>query len=233
MKKLFAVFLFSSVVGLGASRLPTPAPILTDDELRAAAAEAPVVRVDLFVPDEERAAEDALAKRFFNRPEEHRYSGMTSADWTVKWQLFSDALIEKSANLGFDSTSLQACLRALNRGRNRQTMLWPKPPDEGLLVGPKTTAAEIDAQKRDQEKQRQDYEVALRRREMHSELWYDDSLGIVPVGAYLAKHSKGECWIIVCKWETVFREDAAPLGHVMVWALDTKTASVVAYVTCD
>ena len=77
----------------------------------------------------------------------------------------------------------------------------------------------------------------------HPEHYYDESLAIIPVGAYFAKYSKGDCWIIVCKWEHSPTEKKLSklspekaqicLGHIMIWAMDAKTNTVVAYVTCD
>ena len=193
-----------------------------------AASEVPVTKINFAVPDKESAAEEALAKRFFNQPEEHRYSGMTNADWSAKWRLFAQMLVTKAKTQGFDSDSLEACLRALNQGRNRQTMLWPARDQELFLPG--TTKEKIEAfEKKAEEK----FQLALKEREKHPEQWYDDSLAIVPVAAYLARHTKGECWIIVCKWEMISKDAALPLGHSKVWALDTKSASVVGYVTCD
>ena len=208
--------------------MPPAASIVTDAELQTAALDVPVAKIDFAVPDKESAAEEALAKRFFNQPEEHRYSGMTNADWSAKWQLFSKSIVAKAKAQGFDSSSLDACLRALNRGRNRQTMLWPARDQE--LFPPGTPNGKIEAfEKKAEEK----FQLALKEREKNPEQWYDDSMAIVPVAAYLGRHSKGDCWIVVCKWGMASKEEALPLGHIMVWALDTKTASVVGYVTCD
>lgn len=211
-----------------AAPLPPPKPIRSEAEVRVAAAEVPVARIDLILPEKESAAEDALSERFFNQPAEHRYSGLTNADWEAKWQLFSNALATKAREENFDAQSLEACLKALNRGRNRQTMLWPF--KENALVLEDTSAAEIAAfEKRAEEK----YQRALQEREKNPEQWYNNSLAIVPVGAYLARHPQGECWIVVCKWEMISKSEPYPLGHIMVWALDTKTTAVVGYVTCD
>jgi hypothetical protein len=216
------------VASLRAAPLPPAAPIVTDAELRTAASNVLIARIDFAVPDKKSAAEDALAKRFFNQPEEHRYSGMTNVDWIAKWQLFSQALVTKAKAQGFDSSSLEACLRALNRGRNQQTMFRPDQVEE--LFPPGTPNEKIEASKKKAEEKLQ---LALKDREKHPERWYEDSDAIVPVAAYLARHAKGECWIIVCKWEITSKDEALPLGHIKVWALDTKSASVVGYVTCD
>jgi len=87
-------------VCLKAATLPPAAPIVTATELNSAASTAPVSKIDFVVPGEKSAAEEALANRFFNQPEEHRYSGMTDADWSGKWDLFSRALVTKAKLLG-------------------------------------------------------------------------------------------------------------------------------------
>jgi len=95
---------------------------------------------------------------------------------------------------------------------------------------PGTPIEKIEAfEKRGKEK----FELALKDREKHPEQYYDDSLAIVPVAAYLARHAKGECWILVCKWEYLVSGAPSALGHTKVWALDVKSALVVGYVTCD
>ena len=213
---------------LCSAAFPPAAPITTAAELRAAASDVPVAKIDFALPDKESAAEEALAKRFFNQPEEHRYSGMTTADWSAKWQLFTDSLIAKAKSQSFDSRSLELCLRALNRGRNRQTMLWPTRDQEFFRPG--TPQEQIDAfEKKAEEK----YQLALKEREKNPEQWQDESLAVVPVAAYLGQYSNGDCWIVVCKWEMISKQEAIPLGHIMVWALDTRSAAVVGYVSCD
>jgi hypothetical protein len=216
------------VAKLCTAALPPPVPITTEAELRSAASEVPVSKIDFTIPDKETAAEEALSKRFFNKPEEHRYSGMSNADWSVKWQIFSDALIAKAKTQHFDSQSLEACLRALNRGRNSQTMLWPFP--EQKIFPPGTPDETIDAFEK---KAKEKFQQELKEREKNPEQWYNESLAVVPVAAYLGRHSKGDCWIVVCKWEMITKDMAMPLGHIMVWALDTKSSAVVGYVTCD
>jgi hypothetical protein len=213
---------------LCAAALPPAAPITTVAELQAAASDVPVVKVDFAVPDKKSAAEQALAKRFFNQPDEHRYSGMTTADWSAKWQLFSDSLVGKAKTQGLDSRSLELCLHALNRGRNRQTMLWPARHQEFFPSG--TPKEKIDAFEK---KAEEEFQLALKEREKNPERWYNDSLAVVPVAAYLGRYSKGDCWIVVCKWELISNNEAMPLEHIMIWSLDTKSASVVDYVTCD
>lgn len=216
------------LASLRAAPMQPAVPIVTDGELRTAAADVPVAKIEFKLPDKESAAEEALADRFFNQPEERRYSGLTNADWRAKWVLFSQALVTKAKAQGLDSRSLDACLRALNLGRNRQTMLLPA--WEQKLFPPGTPNEEMEAfEKRMEEK----YQLELKEREKHPEQWHNDRLAIVPVAAYLARHSKGDCWIVVCKWEMILEDQALSLGHIKVWALDTKSASVVAYVTCD
>lgn len=208
--------------------LPPVAPIVTAEEVRAAAASVPVARIDFMVPEKEVAAEDALSRRFFNQGEEHRYSGLTTADWTAKWDLFSEALVARAREQGLDAASLEGGLRALNRGRNRQTMLEPAFQEEIFLPGtPPETIAAADKKVKEQRAE------ALRERDRNPQEWYNEKLALVPVGAYLARHAGGECWIVVCKWEYLPKAGSSPLRHIMVWALDTKTAAVVGYVTCD
>jgi len=233
MKNRLTLFGFVFAAQMEAAPLPPAAPIVSATELRAAATNAPVARIDFLIPKEKATVETALAERFFNRPEEHLYSGLTDADWEGKWRLFSDSLVEKAKSGGLDSTSLEACLRALNRGRNRQTMLEPMRPNEDLLVGGRITKEMIEEQKREQEKQRREYDEAVRRRDEHPEEFNNDSLAVVPVAAYLGRYVAGECWIVVCKWEKNSKNGSSRLGHIMIWAMDTKTATVVAYVSCD
>jgi len=82
-------------------------------------------------------------------------------------------------------------------------------------------------------------------KDVQPERYYNERLAIIPVGAYLAKYVKGDCWIIVCHWEDIIDEKqleklppekaqaALCLAHIMIWAMDVKTAEVIAYVTCD
>jgi hypothetical protein len=217
-------------VTLVADPLPDPKPIIAADELRTAAAEVPVVKIDLSLPEKEEDASDSLEKRFFNQPEEHRYSGVTTADWSKKWDLFASSLVSKAKQTGFDWQSLAKCLHALNKGQNRQTMMSPWNANWNIL--PDTPEDKNEGLKKENEKK---YQEALKDKEENPEKYYNNSLAIIPVGAYLARYSKGECWIIVCKWEYFSKEESSPsmLGHIMVWALDVKSASIVAYVSCD
>ena len=228
MRKYTAISLLFLAVELIAAPLPRALPILTEEDLTNAAASVPVVRIDYFLPEIERAAEASLSGRFFNQPEEHRFSGVTSADWRRKWNVFSNALVDKAKRVGLDSISLRQCLDALNQGRNRQTMLWPG--KEQKLFLPDTPATKIEEfEKKAEEK----YQQALREREKNPEQWYNNDLAIIPVAAYLGRHKNGECWIIVCKWEYFPEGQPNPLGHIMVWAMDIKSRAVVGYVTCD
>jgi hypothetical protein len=218
---LAAVFL-SSLAVLAA---PPVAPIATAEELRAAAADVPVAEIDITLGKD---AENFLSKRFFNQPEERRYAGLTTDSWEERWVQFSTALVEKAKAVRLDSASLETCLRALNRGRNRQTMLWPIEEQVFDLPGQDEAAV---AAKRKEAKLR--YEAALAERDKNPEAFFDDDLAIVPVGAYLARHVEGRCWIIVCKWEYMAKDQPLPLGHIMIWAVDLRSQAVVAYVTCD
>jgi hypothetical protein len=230
MRPLLPVLGLLVFARLTAAPLPPAAQIVTEAEIREAAADVPVAKIEFTVPEREEEAEEALSQRFFNQPEEHRYSGLTNADWQAKWQLFSDALVAKAERQGFDSKSLEACMRALNRGRNLQTALWPIKEQSPLWADKKTSKAEIDSFEK---KAEEEYQLALKERERNPEPFYNDSLAIVPVAAYLGRYSKGDCWIIVCKWEYFSKDEPMPLGHIKIWALDTRTASVVSYVTCD
>jgi hypothetical protein len=234
MKTVFRLLLTLVVflpVRLFAGKYEPPKPIVTPAELAAAAAEVPVMRLDFTLPEEKNALEssDALSKRFFNTPEEMRYGGVTSTDWRKKWDLFAKALIDKAANNKLDASSLEKCLTALNHGRTKQTMNGVV--DLSSFENFKKTKEEIEKQEKEAKLEREKRE---KDQEDHPERYYDETLAIVPVGAYLAKYAKGDCWIIICKWESFFeKQPAVGLGHIMVWAMDAKTCSIVAYVTCD
>jgi len=220
-------------VRLWAGKQETPKPIVTPAELTSAAAEVPVMRLDFTLPVEKNALEssDALSNRFFNQPEEMRYGSVTSIDWRKKWDLFAKALIDKAANNNLDATSLRRCVTALNYGRIKQTLLIPAAADENEpFYKPGTPDAKIEEEK---VKRWEREAKALKERDDHPERYYNDNLAIVPVGAYLAKYSKGTCWVIVCKWEDMVENGPTHLGHIMVWAMDAKTSAVVAYASCD
>lgn len=227
LRHLAYCFPFLATVLLAAA-LPKAAPIITAEELRKAAAEVPVSKIDFSVPEKTRAAEDVLVRRFFNQPEENKYSGVTSENWGEKWDLFSASLTPKARAAGLDSVSLVRCLRALNKGKNRQTML-EAPLSESIII-PGMTDGQIEADRKASETK---YQAAQQERAQHPQRWYDENLAVIPVGAYLAHYKGGECWIIVCKWENSSTGQIAPLEHIMIWVMDGKDASVVAYVTCD
>jgi hypothetical protein len=226
--KTFILFVLSSMA-LVAGPLPDPKPIITADELRTAAAEAPVIKIDLSLPEKD--AEVSLAKRFFKQPEERRYTGITTADWSKKWDLFAGSLISKANQTGLDWQSLEKCLRALNKGRNEQTMCGPIEPDATILPGSPEDNENF------RKKAEKEYQEALKDKEKNPEKYYDKHLAIIPVGAYLAKYSKGECWIIVCKFGFLSEGETSPagLGGIMIWALDTRSTTVVVYTgsECD
>ena len=219
-------------VRLLAGKYELPKPIITPEELAAAAAEVPVMRLDFTLPEEKNALEssDALSNRFFNQPEEMRYGGVTSKDWRRKWDLFAKALVQKATANKLDAVSLEKCLKALNHGRTLQT-LGGYPMYCAPIYPPGTPEEKIEAdRKAGERKVAEDWEKIR----AHPERYYDETLAIIPVGAYLSKYVKGECWIIVCKWEYFFeKQPEEGLGHIRVWAMDTKTCAVVAYVTCD
>lgn len=192
-----------------------------------------VAKIDWLLPSDSSAAENALWNKFFNQPEEYIFDEVSSANWHAKWCLFSAALVAKARKKKLDGKSLEKCLRALNYGKTTQTMLVPS-IQMPLMEIPRNEehAKEIDLKQKEREAA---YELALKEREKNPEEWYNKHLAIIPVGAHLARHAKGECWIIVCKWEIASESpaNARKLGHIMIWAMDTKTADVVAYVTCD
>jgi len=194
-----------------------------------------VAKIDFDVPAGEDAGENALSERFFNKPEGRIFDEVevTKENWRDKWRVFSDALLAKAKSADLDFKSLDACIKALNHGRNLQTALVPVPPNIDFLPD---TASEAEV-KAAEEKSKADnaaFELAMKEREKNPERYYNENLGILPVGAYLARHSKGDCWIIVCKWEYMASNvKTSQLGHIMVWAMDAQTAKVVAYAGCD
>lgn len=105
-----------------------------------------------------------------------------------------------------------------------------EPAFSSPIFPPGTPDSKIAAIKKESDAK---YQAALQERNQHPENWYNDSLAIIPVGAYLARYAGGECWIIVCKWEVSFHGEIMPLGHIMIWVMDVKDSSVAAYVTCD
>ncbi|PTX94605.1 hypothetical protein [Opitutus sp. ER46] len=234
MKRSLWLIAFSALTLAAAEPLPPIVPIVTPADLDAAIADVAVSRIELLVPADRDAAERVLSKRFFNRLEERRFSGLLAIDWEKKWQRFSGALVAKAKAGGLDIASLEKCLQRLNRGRTRESML--EPFRQQILVPPDASREEREALEKQNKKEKEEYEAALKDREAHPEKWYNDSLAVVPVGAFLGTHSTGECWIIVCKWELSFKNQPAgdtQLGHVMIWAMDTRSHDVVAYVTCD
>ncbi|MDR0902370.1 MAG: hypothetical protein LBM92_06340 [Opitutaceae bacterium] len=57
----------------------------------------------------------------------------------------------------------------------------------------------------------------------------------LPVGAYLARHAKGECWIIVAQWGIIKDDNAknCSLGHLGAWAMDIASGYYIAWATCN
>ena len=137
------------------------------------------------------------------------------------------ALIDKAANNKLDASSLEKCLTALNYGRNRPPSVISMYCDP--TYPPNTPDGKIRADREVGQKRAEEENKEI---QAHPER-YNDNIAIIPVGAYLAKYSKGECWIIVSKWENFVESGPTHLGHIMIWAMDTKTAEVIAYATCD
>ncbi len=95
---------------------PSEEQAVADAALRLAAAQVQVAKIDFEVPADAKAAEDALARRFFNWPEHAQYGDVTIADladWRAKWRLFTDALIDRAKWMEMDAESLRRCLVAL------------------------------------------------------------------------------------------------------------------------
>lgn len=65
MKKTRSLIGLVLAVRIGAAPLPPAAPIITTEELRAAAADVQVARIDFAVPEKDAAVQNALAPRFF------------------------------------------------------------------------------------------------------------------------------------------------------------------------
>ena len=229
-------------IQLFAGRYEIPKPIITPDEIAAAAAEVPVMRLDFTLPEEKEPMQShALSTRFFNTPEEMRYGGVTSTGWRNKWDLFADALLKNASQNKLNTEDLKKCLNALNHGRTSQTLdgypIYCEP------FYPQGTPKEKI--KADREAGEKKVAEDCARIQAHPEQHYNENLAIIPVGAYLAKYPKGDCWIIVCKWEDIVDETqlakippekvkiVLSMGHIMVWALDAKTAEAIAYTSCD
>lgn len=193
-----------------------------------------VSKIDFMVLDDKEGESNQLSSKFFNQPEEYIFDEVTSDNWRNKWQKFSRALIGKAQQSGLDAASLERCISALNQGKNLQTAAVPFFPLE-MSPPPDAPEEEQKAYEKKNKEQQAAYKLAMKEREENPDPYYMKDLAIIPVGAYLARHAKGECWIIVCKWEYM-SENAIPprsLGHIMIWAMDTKTAKVIAYTTCD
>src|SRR5664280_504323 len=201
-------------IGCLAAR-PVPEKIASLDQLKKAACDTEVGAIEFMVPATPSDAERALSHRYFNKPLDERFSGVTAAEWQKKWDLLAAVLIEKTKTARLDAKSLEACLRALNYGRTEETK---------DCVGKNNTFTTSDTPpeevKRLERKVQAEYEAELRKVADHPEI-LECRDAAIPVGAYLAKYARGSCWIIVCKWEVP--EPEMPMGHIRVWALDTVT----------
>jgi hypothetical protein len=204
---------------------PVPEKIESLSQLRKAASDAEVAVIDFTVPEPEEAAERALSDRYFNKPLDERFSGVTTSDWERKWDLMAEVFVEKAVDGKLDSESLRACLRSLNHGHTIETALCPVPP--GCTLPPENETKDKEAKRLREEQAK--YDALMEERKAHPDNW-ESPEATIPIGAYLAKYARGSCWIIVCKWEVA---NGSHLGHIRVWALDTLSHKTVAYVTCD
>ena len=201
-----------------------PEKIESLDQLRKAAVDVKVAAIDFTVPASEKEAGHALSECYFNIPLVERFSGVTDTDWKKKWDLLASVLVEKAEKEKLDAKSLQACLQILNHGHTEETMLGVVPPG---YTGPFKNEKPVEAEGRKREDEAR-YEAAMKERKEHPENWESPEVAI-PVGAYLAKHAGGACWIIICVWDV---PGPGAMEHVRVWALDTDTHKTIAYVTC-
>jgi len=201
-----------------------PEKIESLDQLRKAAVDVEVAAIEFTVPASEREAGRALSERYFNKPLDERFSGVTDSDWKKKWDLLASVLVEKAEKQKLDANSLRACLHTLNHGHTEETMLDIVPPN---FTGPLKNEKPEEAEKR-KLKDEAEYEAAVKERNEHPDRWESEEVAI-PVGAFLGRHIGGSCWMIICVWDM-----AGPGGmeHVRVWALDTVTHKTIAYVTC-
>lgn len=177
--------------------------------------------------------------RFVNTPDEQRFTGLMTEGGDKLWQLFSQYLVTTAKKKGFDSATLEACLNALNYGRNRETAHSSSRPINSPIITPDTTEEEKQRFAAEEEERIRKADAYEKYRNENIEEFYPHNLAIVPIGAHLADHPNGQCWIIICKWEyqdsalKPGQETNTMLGHVKVWAMDTKTQQVLAFVSCD
>jgi uncharacterized protein YfaA (DUF2138 family) len=202
-----------------------PEKIASLDQLRQASAGVEVGAIEFTVPATPTDAETALSGRYFNKPLDERFSGVTTAEWQKKWDLMATVLIGKAKTARLDSESLESCLATLNYGRTDETKDGVGFSDP--LIDRDTTPEEAEKLKREAQAK---YDAAVKWAAEHPEELHCRDAAI-PVGAFLARHARGSCWIIVCKWEVPGPENS--MGHIRVWALDTVTHKTIAYVTCD
>jgi len=82
----------------------------------------------------------------------------------------------------------------------------------------------------DERRFQQSLKEHLKDRERNPEKYYNKNLAIIPVSAYLAKSSKGDCWVIVC-FSGFINSDR--LYEVLVWAMDARSQAVIGFVESD
>jgi hypothetical protein len=204
---------------------PVPEKIASIDQLKKAACDAEVSAIEFIVPTASSDAERALSDRYFNKPLDERFSGVTTAEWQKKWDLMVAVLIEKAKTERLDAKSLKSCLEVLNYGRTEETKLCVG--KNNILTTSDTPPEEVRRLEREAQAK---YDAELRNAAEHPEI-LECRDAAIPVGAYLAKYARGSCWIIICKWEMAGPD--YPMGHIRVWALDTVKCKSIAYVTCD
>jgi hypothetical protein len=231
--------------------LPAQAPAkileIRGKEALAKAAESVIVSQTDFVLNEapSRIAQDyphgpdAIWNRFVNTPDERRFSGLVTEGGDELWPLFSQNLVAIAKKQGLDSATLNACWNTLNYGRNREPADYPSVNINTPFIPLDTTEEEKRKFAAEEKERRREFVAFEKYWNENIEKFYPDDLPIVPVGAHLANHPNGQCWIIICKWEyrdpelKPGQETNTVLGHVKVWAMDTKTQQVLAIVSCD
>lgn len=232
MKRLSLLLALTPLLALGAE--PAPTRVDTLEDLRPLAAQAPVAAIDFTLPDEKPAK--ALWDRFANKPEEKQFAIVTARDWKAKWKLLVEVLVAKAEQQKVDGAELRSCLAVLNMGLTEETGPVPM-----MSVGVTEITAVIRApdgtiQTRTSPSTFPPQEPVSAASQAEDEIGHGEppDTGIdatIPVGAYLARHKGGPCWIVVCKWESASPE--LTLGHIRIWAVDCATHKIIGFTGCD